>query len=234
MPDFGMGNLVLDNTIWWNPKTGDSFKVRSNYMEDNDMIIQAVDGRVFKMSQLANKYLQWHGEGQPPKTPVESTNPSSNHTDLPPEIAAEIETDADNSEESLIDPEDLAMINGAGAPAAPKVQLPKAAPNKPVSDDVAIIERALKKAKKPSWNIVMKWPNFPQDEIKLLHAVMGIPIDDIADYYLNNIISEFDSFVGNLKSQLSDYILDKITPQDEEAKSPAKPKVTKPKTKKQL
>ena len=235
MPDFGMGNLVLDNTIWWNPKTGDSFKVRSNYMEDNDMIIQTVDGRAFKMSQLANKYVQWHGEGQPPKTPVESANSSSsNHTDLPPEIAAEIETDADNSEESLIDPEDLAMINGAGAPAAPKVQLPKAAPNKPVSDDAAIIERALKKAKKPSWNIVMKWPNFPQDEIKLLHSVMGIPIDDIADYYLNNIISEFDSFVGNLKSQLSDYILDKIAPQDEEAKSPAKPKVTKPKTKKQL
>ena len=80
----------------------------------------------------------------------------------------------------------------------------------------------------------MKWPNFPQDEIKLLHSVMGIPIDDIADYYLNNIINEFDSFVGNLKSQLSDYILDKITPQDEEAKSPTKPKVTKPKTKKQL
>ena len=32
MPDFGMGGPVLDNTVWWNPTTGDSFTVRSNYM----------------------------------------------------------------------------------------------------------------------------------------------------------------------------------------------------------
>ena len=230
MPDFGMGGPVLDNTVWWNPTTGDSFTVRSNYMEDNDMIIQAQDGRAFKMSQLANGYLQWHGEGQPPKQPVQPAKPATvQEVDLPPEVASEIATDPT---EGLIDPEDLAMINGgntfqAPAPQAPASQLPKTKevtitqPAAPASD-IAIIERALKKAKDPNGSLSMKWPGFPQDEIKLLHTVMGIPIEDIADYYMNKIVDEFDEFMDNIKGQLSDYILGKIAGEDEPKLQPYK------------
>lgn len=232
MPDFGMGGPVLDNTVWWNPTTGDSFTVRSNYMEDNDMIIQALDGRTFKMSQLANGYVQWHGEGQPPKKPIQPAKPVTvQEADLPPEVASEIATDADPVE-SLIDPEDLAMINGCNAPQVPQApapQLPKAkaavAITQPVAapaSDTAIIERALKKAKDPNWSLSMKWPGFPQDEIKLLHTVMGIPIEDIADYYMNKIVGEFDSFMDNIKDQLSDYILGKIAGEEEPKLQPYK------------
>lgn len=233
MPDFGMGGPVLDNTTWWNSTTGDSFTVRNNYMEDNDMIILTTDGRTFKMSQLANGYVQWHGEGRPPKQPIQPAKPTTvQEADLPPEVASEIATD---SPEDLIDPEDLAMINGANAlqaPVPPAPQLPKTkaavAITQPAApaNDTAIIERALKKAKDPNWSLSMKWPGFPQDEIKLLHTVMGIPIEDIADYYMNKIVGEFDSFMDNIKDQLSDYILGKIAgeaePKIQPYKKPAK------------
>lgn len=231
MPDFGMGGPVLDNTVWWNPNTGDSFTVRNNYMEDNDMVVLTTDGRTLRMNQLANNYVQWHGQGMPPKKPVEPKKPTTiQQSDLPPEVVSEITTE-DNPEESLIDPEDLAMINGIQipqAPVAPAPQPPKAkaavTTTQPVApaNDTAIIERALKKAKDPNWSLSMKWPGFPQDEIKLLHTVMGIPIEDIADYYMNKIVGEFDSFMDNIKDQLSDYILGKIAGEEEPKIQPYK------------
>ena len=64
MPQFGIDGPVLDDTIWYNAKTGDSFKVRSNYFEDNNMVVQTYDGRRFNLNQLTD-YLQWTGKDLP-------------------------------------------------------------------------------------------------------------------------------------------------------------------------
>ncbi len=208
MPQFGIDGPVLDDTVWYNAKTGDSFKVRSNYFEDNNMIVQTYDGRRLNLNQLT-EYVQWTGKDLPPKKPISQ---SSKTEELPPEIAAEI---GDAPEEELIDPEDLAMISGA-QPVAPKESRQLNLPvSKPQTSNRAFIEKALSKAKFPNWSIVMKWPNFPQNEIALLHRSMDIPIDEIADYYLDNITQEFDSFINNIKKQLSNYLIEKIIPKEE-------------------
>jgi len=208
MPQFGIDGPVLDDTVWYNAKTGDSFKVRSNYFEDNNMIVQTYDGRRLNLNQLT-EYVQWTGKDLPPKKPI--SQPSKTE-ELPPEIAAEI---GEAPEEGLIDPEDLAMINGA-QPTVPKESRQLHLPvSKPQTSNRAFIEKALSKAKFPNWSIVMKWPNFPQDEISLLVRAMDIPIDEIADYYLDNITQEFDSFIDNIKKQLSHYLIEKLIPKDE-------------------
>ena len=214
-PQFGIDGPVLDDTVWYNAKTGDSFKVRSNYFEDNNMIVQTYDGRRFNLNELT-EYVQWTGKDAPPK---KADAPQTTKEDLPPEIAAEI----GDAPESLIDPEDLAMISGS-KPAAPKESRRMNVPA-PQTSNRAFIEKALSKAKFPNWNIMMKWPNFPHDEIALLHRAMDIPIDEIADYYLDNITKEFDSFMGNIKKQLSSYLTEKIIPKDnDEPKKPSKKK----------
>ena len=43
--------------VWQNPKTGDFFTVRDSYMEDDDFIIIATDGRRFNYKML-NDYYQ--------------------------------------------------------------------------------------------------------------------------------------------------------------------------------
>ena len=64
--NFGMDGLSLDNTTWYNPKTSDSFKVRSNFFENNEMILQAYDGRSFNLKNM-NDYVQYTGKTPPPK-----------------------------------------------------------------------------------------------------------------------------------------------------------------------
>jgi hypothetical protein len=225
MPQFGIDGPVLDDTIWYNAKTGDSFKVRSNYFEDNNMVVQTYDGRRFNLNQLTD-YLQWVGKDLPPKNPTPQPSKAVKE-ELPPEIAAEI---GEAPEEGLIDPEDLAMISGA-KPAAPKESRQLNLPvSKTQASNRAFIEKALCKAKFPNWSIVMKWPNFPQNEISLLFCSMDIPIDEIADYYLDNITQEFDSFMGNIKKQLRNYLIEKIIPKEEpEVKTKAVKTTTKKK-----
>ena len=231
MPQFGIDGPVLDDTVWYNAKTGDSFKVRSNYFEDNNMVVQTYDGRRLNLNQLTD-YVQWTGKDLPPKKSAAPAKPVTE--ELPPEIAAEI---GEAPEESLIDPEDLAMIQGASFQAARKIadattkgagiksSAPVTTTSAPTTNR-AFIEKALSKAKFPNWSIVMKWPDFPQNEIALLHSAMDIPIDEIADYYLDNITKEFDSFMGNIKKQLSSYLINKIIPKDDANEK------TKPSTKK--
>ena len=214
-PQFGIDGPVLDDTVWYNAKTGDSFKVRSNYFEDNNMIVQAYDGRRFNLNQLT-EYVQWTGKDAPPKKAA-APQPQTTKEDLPPEIAAEI---GDAPGEGLIDPEDLALINQAKFLHDAKTTTPKetrqmkAPVSVPQTSNRAFIEKALSKAKFPNWNIMMKWPNFPHDEIALLHRAMDIPIDEIADYYLDNITKEFDSFIGNIRKQLCNYLTEKIIPKE--------------------
>ena len=43
--------------VWLNPKTGDSFKVRDTFFEDNNLIVMTADGRKLGFDQI-NDYVQ--------------------------------------------------------------------------------------------------------------------------------------------------------------------------------
>lgn len=226
--NFGMDGLSLDGTTWYNPDTGDSFKVRSNFFEDNNMILQTTDGRRISLDKM-DGYVQWQGSGQPPKGPLES--PKQVKQDIPTEILAELAS-SDNPEDIL--PEDLALISGA-SPVSPRKQ-PESVARSTQNPNHDIIDRALKKTKTPDWSVVMKWPKFPENEITLLHTVMDIPMDEIADYYMGCIQDEFNEFMNNIRSQITDYIQSKLRkdepPTTTKDKTPQKTTDNKTKTKK--
>lgn len=209
-----MDGLSLDGTYWHNPKTGDSFMIKNNYFEDNRMIVVTSDGRRFDLDKM-NDYVQTKSL-VPKSTPQPQESQKNILTELPPEVANIIDTTDPGVDdmENYMDPEDLAMIQGLGAPApldSPnmrRIQIP--VKQSPASQNADIIERALNKSKKPDWVLTMKWPKFPQKELDMLLTVMDVPIEDIEEYYLSHIKEEFDSFIGNLKKQLGDYIEKKL------------------------
>lgn len=203
---FGMDGMSLDGTYWHNPKTGDSFMIRSNYFEDNRMIITTSDGRSFDMDKMKD-YVQT-------KNLVPKTTPAPSISDLPQEVIDIMDT-GETTAESYIDPEDLAMIQGYSETPNPSVNTSKKVALRNPNEE--IIERALSKTKKPEWKLSISWPDFPQKELDMLITVMDVPMSDIEDYYLRHIQADFnsESFMDNIKSQLGDYI-DIVEKSDEE------------------
>lgn len=229
---FGMDGLSLDNTTWYNPKTGDVIKIRSNYFEDDHMVLQTMEGRMIRLESLQD-YIQWQGPGQPPTKPMEdvpSTQPSG---DLPPEVANLIGDATDAVDDGIL-PEDLELIRG-NQPQQKRLkqdgfQPLNFTPQSKTTANYDIIKRALGKTKDPDWVLTMKWPKFPEKELDMLMTVMDIPMDEISEYYIGNIRNEFDEFISNLKSQLGDYITKKLNHEDA-TKEPKKPATTKGKSK---
>lgn len=203
---FGMDGMSLDGTYWHNPKTGDSFMIRSNYFEDNRMIITTSDGRSFDMDKMKD-YVQT-------KNLVPKTTPAPSISDLPQEVLDIMDT-GETTTDSYIDPDDLAMIQGYSESPNPSVNTSKKVALRNPNEE--IIERALSKAKKPEWKLSISWPDFPQKELDMLITVMDVPMSDIEDYYLRHIQADFnsESFMDNIKGQLGDYI-DIVEKSDEE------------------
>lgn len=205
--NFGMDGFVLDGTRWYNAKTGDTFVVKSNYFENNQMILQATDGRTFDLNRIQNDYVQWTGQGEPPKPQKAKSKPAS--TQLPPEVLNEID---DSNPDSFLDPEDAAMINGLGNINKPtrerRIDL---TPQPTVTPNHSIIDKALSKTKMPVCDLAMKWTKFPAREIEMLTDIMDIPLEEIADYYMSHILRDMNEFEAGLKLQLQDYIMSKMS-----------------------
>lgn len=220
---FGMDGLSLDGTTWYNPKTNDVVHIKSNFFEDNVMKLQTTSGRMMTLGQL-EQYVQWTGQGEPPTTKNES---ESKQNDLPPEVAsllAPTDKIGDNSEEypnGDILPEDLELISGGEKRSAQGHYLQPTAMINPhnirltKTSNYDIIDRALNKTKDPDWNLVMKWPKFPQKELDMLTTVMDIPLNEVTDYYIDKIQSELDALMLNIKDQLCDYIDNKLNPKSD-------------------
>lgn len=101
---FGGEGPIMQGT-WYNPATGDAFTVRDSFFEDNQYIVTTTDGRYFRYDQLQN-YIQSDMKledlkklGTTPKNEVKEEV-------LPKEVSNLI----DDSNDSLMLPEDIAMI----------------------------------------------------------------------------------------------------------------------------
>jgi len=235
--NFGMDGFCMDNSRWYNPSTGDKFTVKQNYFEDNVMKIQAMDGRIFTLDQMAN-YLQWQGEGEPPMPEkLGESKGLPGPQCLPPEVANILEGGQDDG----LLPEDAAMIAGMGSTSGavpPRGSLGISRPAPTPNHD--IIQRALAKCSKPEWNLAMKWSKFPEREMSMLLEVMDVPVDEISNYYMDSIRTEFDAFMDNLRDQFNTYIASQLgieIKKDEpvapiEEEKPVKSKRTNGKTKK--
>jgi hypothetical protein len=173
---FGMDGPNMEGT-WYNPQTGDSFTVRNSFFEDNQYIVQTMDGRVLNYNQIQN-YVK-------ADRPIEVQKPEQNMPDaLPAEVAGLIdETYGDLEAEamSLIVPKPLGNLAQPTPTPTPIMEV------SPRGVDSVVIERALNKCSLPNLQVGIEWDNFPVNEVKFLIDVMDVDLDDVISYYLNKV-----------------------------------------------
>ena len=215
---FGIDGPMMSGK-WYNPKTGDTFTVRETFFEDNELIIQAMDGRVFKFDRIQD-YIQSNGNEefrQPEPQPKQSNN------DIPSEILDMIE------DTSYID--DLITPMPYSHPQTFISQQPMNLPlDKPVkSTNTTIIERALNNKKDPKVHCDIKWKDMPLNEINTLIDMLGIEKEEIVEWYVNKL--DINSIMEGVKNDLKEYIEKSLPSQPEpepiETQEIIKPKPTK-------
>ena len=163
---------------WYNTKTGDSFTVRDSFFEDNQLIIQATDGRIFGYDQLQD-YIQ-------SKEKIEIPKPQNNI--IPKEVINELEDDFVDLSQPLGN-----IYN--------EVKL------EPIyNEEKAILDRTLTKKSKPKSTTKIDWKNFPLNEIQFLNESMDIDMNVIINWYLgqidmneikNEVSKSIESFIKN-------------------------------------
>lgn len=188
---FGGEGPVMQGT-WYNPNTGDAFTVRDSFFEDNQYVVTTTDGRYLNYNQIQN-YVQSDMPLEQLKKQVKPQKTAQN--EIPAELKDLIETE--DSVESMMSPEDAALINGGRslgnlnnrhiAPASEhQIKLP-VTQDVPSNINYSIIEKALKNASKPEIKVDIFWDVYPEKQIDMLTDVMEIPIDEIVTWYLDNI-----------------------------------------------
>lgn len=215
---FGIDGPMMSGK-WYNPKTGDSFTVRETFFEDNELIIQAMDGRVFKFDRIQD-YIQSNSneEFKQPELKQKQLN-----NELPSEILDMIE------DTSHID--ELITPMSYNQPQSFISQQPMNNPlDKPTkSTNTTIIERALNNKKDPKISCDIKWKDMPLNEINTLIDMLGIEKEEIVEWYVNKL--DVNSVIERMKDDLKEYIKKSLTSQTKcetvENQEVIKPKTTK-------
>ena len=200
--------------VWQNSKTGDFFTVRDSYMEDDDFIIIATDGRRFNYKMLSD-YSQTNQK-------IEELKHSRDM------IRRKREQDEDNEVLKLIgsDEEDILtkplkrntqpttqtpsggvemddeinslMGNYANPGKRPAgVRMPIDAPDydrsvaykQPALKDADIIGRALKRVKAPEIKLDLIFEKYPEKQLDMLVNLMGCEYEDIANWMYEEYFS---------------------------------------------
>lgn len=197
--------------VWQNPKTGDFFTVRDSYMEDDDFIIIATDGRRFNYKML-NDYSQTNQK-------IEELKHSRDM------IRRKMEQEEDNEVLKLIgtDEEDILTkplkrntqpttqtpsgdvemddeINSLMGNYANPVKRPagvmmssdydrSVAYKQPALKDADIIGRALKRVKAPEIKLDLIFEKYPEKQLDMLVNLMGCEYEDIANWMYEEYFS---------------------------------------------
>ena len=197
------GETPMMEGKWYNPHTGDSFVVRNTFFEDNQLVVQTMDGRMLEYNQLQH-YVQSNGSDPAPTTQV---NKQVSNNQLPPEISSLIE-------EGDMLAEDAALI--AGYSQGPNWQGPvKLGSNiyEPVTEPIAgpmestnniIISKALSKLELPKLDVNLDKNTMPENAIRMLHDIMDIPTEDIVEWYINHM--DINKIYETIRDQLKSYI----------------------------
>ena len=234
---FGSEGPVVQGT-WINPNTGDSFTVRDAFFEDNQYIITTTDGRYIRYEQFQN-YIQTDAKS------VEGIKKAAankvKEEPLPAEVSSILANDEDYS--NLMIPEDN-IINRPLGNLNDTPQIGYSNPIKPVEPinmNIAIIEKALKNTEKPKFKVKVDWKAFPEKQLEMLHDIMNIEVDEIIEWYLENIqmIDIVDTIKESIKEKIinssaltiPEQVVQEIT-NEETIDEPVKSKKGKSKTKK--
>lgn len=208
---FGGEGPVMQGT-WYNPKTGDAFTVRDSFFEDNQYVVTTTDGRYLRYDQIQS-YIQTEMKLDELKQ-IKSENVIKQDEQLPAEVSELISTNDEYSNDSMMLEEDIALINNTHTPVklgniyeplTTQQKQPVGYTTQPMQNmNTAIIEKALKNTVKPDFSINVKWTDYPVKEIEMLKDIMDIPVDEIVEWYLNNI--QLEDFIMAFKNAIDDKI----------------------------
>ena len=197
--------------VWQNPKTGDFFTVRDSYMEDDDFIIIATDGRRFNYKML-NDYSQTNQKIEELKHSRDMMR-RKREQDEDNEVLKLIGTDEEdiltkplkrNTQPTTQTPsEDVEMddeINSLMGNYANPVKRPagvmmaidydrSVAYKQPALKDADIIGRALKRVKAPEIKLDLIFEKYPEKQLDMLVNLMGCEYEDIANWMYEEYFS---------------------------------------------
>ena len=199
---FFNGESPIMTGTWYNPENGDSFTVRDTFFEDDQMVIQTMDGRMLNYNYIQN-YVQSDG-------PIPEIDKKPKNEELPAEVANILASD----DETGILPEDLALINGLGnmhmSSPAPQTSVNNMVYNPlPVNTNISIIEKALSKRSLPDIQVTIDWKDFPKQEINMLMDLMDIRKEEIIDWYVSQL--DVAAIMECLKQTVNDYSMEQIS-----------------------
>lgn len=197
---FNLDGPIMTGT-WYNPKTGDKFTVRDTYFEDNNYMVITTDGRRMDYNMIQN-YVK--SDSPIPKMEQPKAAPQ------PVKIGDIQETSSsiipqDLSGDEFILEDDMLLLQTKTAPQKEFVSSVPMTPNPlmipAVSENYKIIEKAFSKVKAPKFDIVVKWTDFPKQEIEMLSSIMDVPMDEIKAFIFEKYIN--DTYKEKMKDKLN-------------------------------
>lgn len=194
---FGSEGPIMEGT-WYNTRTGDSFTVRDSFFEDNQFVITTTDGRYLKYEQIQD-YIK-------SDKPIQMEKPKPKQEVLPAEVADILEGE---NYDDMIMADDLAMIQGHGAPslgnlADNRQNATQVVVSNPINTNYDIISKALSKRTLPDIQVGVDWLGFPVKEIAMLMDLMDVQEQEIVDWYLDQV--DVATTTMMIKEVMKDYI----------------------------
>lgn len=185
--------------VWLNPKTGDSFKVRDTFFEDNNLIVMTADGRKLGFDQI-NDYVQSQNTDEELKAIKAAKNKKTGDLPVIPDIP---ELDIDDSPMvsggELLDDE-MSLIRGV----RPNVNVPQSQQTQQRvvhSQQVDMINPVIKKLfskiedhQRPTIKVTVEWDKdkFPLDIYNMLTKYMDVSEDEVRKELMNNFVDMDD------------------------------------------
>lgn len=200
----------IDGTKWYNRYNGDCLVINSTLIDENgDMEYTVTDkngNRKNIKAEMLNDYIQSDEPLPIPRHPEprqlnlkdlgdDSITNSTKH------IAPGLEHQFTGVHENLFEQpfwNDKPIV--LGSPDFSDT-LKKLEPKSPNQD---IIERALKKASKPSIKNSYNWDDFPRKEVDMLIDIMDVPEEEIVEYLTSD--RYINECIGDIRNELKEFI----------------------------
>lgn len=205
----------IEGTKWYNRYTGDCLVINSTLIDENgDMEYTVTDkggNRKNIKAEVLNDYIQSDEPLHIPQRPEprqlnlrdlgdETITNSSKH------IAPGIEHQFTGVHQNLFEQTFRTDTNFWG-----ETPIVLGSPNvgdtwkiEPKSPNQDIIERALKKASKPSIKNSYNWEDFPSKEISMLIDIMDVPEEEIIEYLTSD--RYINECIGDIRNELKEFI----------------------------
>lgn len=192
---------------WVNPKNGDYFTVRETFFQDNNLMVQTMDGRLLDYNFISDYIKCDVKEAQRISENVKSKS-NNKELEVPAEIKSIIENETKSESGSEYDeymiPEDANLFNKGDNIFKKPLSIPSPTPVVQESEDMIFIKRALGKTIGPKIKVSIDWPDFPTQKIDMLTTLLDVSDESIASWYIKDI--DVDSIKKEVQQSIEKYI----------------------------